>query len=125
MIAAGKDTTKVQSVSRLDKIVEIEPVGFDDATVVREWWFFDHFVQDFDPSKNNYGVITEHLESIDINYDNYDAVIWAHVNAIDYNAELDMVIITAKNLIELYVIDHTTTMKEVAGHTGGNYNIRR
>jgi hypothetical protein len=46
---------------------------------------------------------------------------WAHVNALAYNAELDQVMFTSYGLGEFYIIDHSTTTAEAAGHTGGRY----
>jgi hypothetical protein len=44
---------------------------------------------------------------------------WLHINAIDYNAELDQIVISSPHLSEIYVIDHSTTIGEAAGHKGG------
>ncbi len=47
---------------------------------------------------------------------------WNHVNGIDYNAGLDQVMLSIRNNSELFVIDHSTTTAQAAGHTGGRYN---
>lgn len=44
---------------------------------------------------------------------------WTHVNAVDYNPELDQIILSTPEFGELWVIDHGTTTAEAAGHTGG------
>ncbi len=44
---------------------------------------------------------------------------WTHVNSIDYNAELDQIVISVHEFSEIWVIDHSTTKAEAAGHTGG------
>jgi hypothetical protein len=44
---------------------------------------------------------------------------WNHVNAIDYNAELDQIVVSIHEFSEIWVIDHSTTKEEAAGHTGG------
>jgi len=78
-------------------------------------------VQDFDPTKANYGVVAEHPELLDLNYANSQQTKdWMHVNGIDYNEALDQIVISSHFLNELYVIDHSTTTEEAAGHTGGN-----
>ena len=45
---------------------------------------------------------------------------WTHINSVDYNEEFDQIILSSRNLNEIYVIDHSTTTEEASGHTGGN-----
>jgi hypothetical protein len=42
-----------------------------------------------------------------------------HCNTVDYNEERDEIVLTSHNLHEIYVVDHSTTTAEAAGHTGG------
>lgn len=117
-IAAG---SRYSHVMWPDKIVEIMPAGAGSGTVVWEWHAWDHLVQDYDPSKANYGVVADHPELLDINYGNSPQTTdWMHVNGLDYNEALDQIVFSAHNMNELYVIDHSTTTAEAAGHTGGN-----
>ena len=44
---------------------------------------------------------------------------WTHVNAVAYNAALDEVLVSSRNLSEIWILDHATTTEEAAGHTGG------
>ena len=44
---------------------------------------------------------------------------WLHTNAIDYNRELDQVLLTVRHFNEIWVIDHSTTTEEAAGSAGG------
>jgi len=44
---------------------------------------------------------------------------WLHTNSIDYDAELDQIVLSVRNLGEVWVIDHGTTTEEAAGHSGG------
>ena len=44
---------------------------------------------------------------------------WNHVNAIAYNAELDQILLSPRLFNEIWVIDHSTTTSEAAGHMGG------
>ena len=87
---------------------------------------WDHLIQDTDPELPNYGVIAEHPELININYanvgsgGNHPNGDWMHLNAIDYNAELDKNIFSSQRLNEFYIIDHSTTTEEAEGHAGGN-----
>lgn len=102
-----------------DHILEIKPVGFSEGEIVWEWHVWDHLIQDFDSTKNNYGVVEDHPELIDVNYGTRDAD-WNHINAIDYNVQLDQILLSVHNFNEIWVIDHSTTTEEAAGHTGGN-----
>jgi hypothetical protein len=101
-----------------DEIIEYDPIG---NAVVWEWHFWDHLIQDVDPSKPNYGVVAEHPELLDINLGTVQGGDWMHCNTVDYNAERDEIVVTSHNLHEIYVIDHSTTTAEAAGHTGGRH----
>jgi len=104
-----------------DMIMEVQPFGATGGSIVWEWHAWDHLVQDYDATKNNYGVVADHPELIDLNYNNTQQTKdWMHVNGIDYNEQLDQVVISSHFLNELYVIDHSTTTEEAAGHSGGN-----
>lgn len=101
-------------------IFEIEPEGATGGNIIWEWHLWDHLIQDVDPSKDNYGVVGDHPELLDINLGTVTMGDWVHANAVDYNPELDQIAFTSHYLDELYVIDHSTTTAEAAGHTGGN-----
>ncbi len=109
----------------VDYLVEVQPAS---GEVVWEWSVWDHLVQDFDPRKPNYGAITEHPELIDINFilsplvrDEYRRPTdWTHINGIDYHPVLDQIMLSPKHYGELWIIDHSTTKEEAAGHHGGN-----
>jgi hypothetical protein len=103
-----------------DHVIEVEPIGSSGSNIVWEWHAWDHLIQDFDPSKNNYGVVGDHPELIDINYGSGIFSDWLHTNSVDYNEELDQIILSVHNFDEIWVIDHSTTTEEAAGHTGGN-----
>ena len=85
-IQAGRDPSKlVDNELWPDKIIEIEIVGDSEANIVWEWRFFDHVVQDIDPSKDNYGVISENPGKININLDEQDGIAdWLHCNSLSY-----------------------------------------
>ena len=80
---------------------------------------WDHLIQDFDPSKANYGDVEDHPELVDINFGSYSSD-WLHSNSIDYNEEFDQILLSVHNFHEIWIIDHSTTTEEAAGHTGGN-----
>jgi hypothetical protein len=103
-----------------DHIIEVKKIGPTSGIIVWEWHVWDHLVQDYDSSKDNYGIVKEHPELIDINYGASGSSDWLHSNSIDYNEEFDQIIISVRNFNEIWVIDHSTTKEEAAGHTGGN-----
>jgi hypothetical protein len=90
-------------------------------------WDLEHrFIQYVDPNKPNYMPIAEHPERLNINVPVSSGpgpgggIDWFHENGIDYNPELDQIVFCARYLNEIFVIDHSTTTEEAAGHTGGN-----
>ena len=102
-----------------DKIVEVQPTGATTGTVVWEWHAWDHLVQNTNPSAANYQTsIVNHPELLNINYNAQKD--WMHMNGVNYNPVLDQITFSSHYLNEVYVIDHSTTMAEAAGHTGGN-----
>lgn len=103
-----------------DHIIEVEPTGTSGGNIVWEWHVWDHLIQDYDPSKDNYGSIEDHPELIDINFGPGIAD-WNHINSVDYNEELDQIMLSVRHFSELWIIDHSTTTEEAAGHTGGIY----
>ena len=108
-----------------DHIIEIEPLANNQANIVWQWNAWDHLIQDYDASVDNYGVVADHPELLDINFigatgNQAGRADWMHCNGIDYNAVLDQIVLSCKNMNEIYIIDHSTTTAEAAGHTGGN-----
>ena len=124
-ILAGRDPNLVGGSGILynEQILEIKPIGTNDYSIEWEWNFNDHLIQDYDDTKNNYGVIEEHPEKLDINFlnDRIPAENWLHVNSIQYDETLDQIVISSRNLSELFIIDHSTTTEEASGDTGGTY----
>ena len=111
-----------------EAIFEIEMIGTNDFSIVWEWHLWDHLIQDIDPNKPNYGVVSNHFELLDINYGSvgsFDGMCgpqadWIHFNSIDYNHELNQIVISSRYNNEIYIIDHSTTTEEAATHSGGN-----
>jgi len=121
-IAAGRDPDKIHgSLFTPDKIIEVQQTGPTSGEVVWEWHVWDHLIQDFDASKANYGVVGDHPELIDINFGDDFVGDWLHTNSVDYNPTFDQILIDVHNFNEVWVIDHSTTTEEAAGHTGGAY----
>jgi hypothetical protein len=121
-ILAGRNPALVTSSGLWpDHIIEVQLDGLNSGTIVWEWHVWDHLIQDYDSTKANYGVVTYHPELIDINYATCgDAADWNHTNGIDYNEEFNQIIVSVRTFSEMWVIDHSTTTEEAAGHTGGN-----
>ena len=109
-------------------ILELEPVPPNQANIVWEWHLWDHLIQDYNPSLPGYGVISEHPELMNINQGSVGGgggpggsnADWMHINAIDYNAELDQIAISSRHQNEIYIIDHSTTTAQASSHSGGN-----
>jgi hypothetical protein len=122
-IAAGRNQSNVWSDGLMpDHIIEVKPTGPTSGDIVWEWHVWDHLIQDYDPAKTNYGVVADHPELVDINYgvDLMSMIDWLHTNSVDYNEEFDQILLSVHNFNEIWVIDHSTTTEEAAGHTGGN-----
>lgn len=107
-------------------ILELEP---ESGEIVWEWHIWDHTVQDINSELSNFGIISEHPELFDINCGsvgnnaggpqgaNGD---WMHINAVDYNPILDQIVLSSRLQDEIFILDHSTTSEEAAGHIGGN-----
>jgi hypothetical protein len=124
-IAAGRDTAKLgQNKLWPEHLVEVDPTS---DSIVWEWHLWDHVIQDFDSTEENYGVVGDHPELVDLNFFLLSGVKgkadWVHANGLDYNEDFDQIIISAHNFGEAWVIDHSTTTQEAAGHTGGQHNM--
>lgn len=106
-----------------DGIIEVNPYTLE---VVWEWSPKHHLIQDFDPTKPNYGVVADHPGRMDINkfYEflspNFPAE-WAHTNAMDYHPEFEQIVISSNYLGEIWVLDHSTTPRESMSSEGGRY----
>ena len=118
-LAAGRKGSLSSFGVWADHLVEVQPTGGTNGTIVWEWHTWDHLIQDYDPTKANYGVVADHPELVDVNYPDNPFRDWQHSNAVDYNAELDQILLCVHDFGEIWVIDHSTTPAEAAGHTGG------
>lgn len=118
LAAAGGTNTALTSIWP-EKVIEVQPTGATTGNIVWEWHIWDHMVQNVNSSKANYQTsIVNHPELLNVNYKSTKD--WIHMNGIDYNPILDQIIVSSHNLNEWYIIDHSTTTAEAAGHTGGN-----
>jgi uncharacterized protein (TIGR03437 family) len=106
-----------------DSVVEIQPIYPNSGNIVWQWHLWDHLVQNYDSTKANYGDPTAHPELVNPNayYPQLIAAFWNHMNSIDYNADLDQIMLSVRGNSEMWIIDHSTTTSQAAGHTGGKY----
>jgi hypothetical protein len=128
-----------------DCVLEIEPQRPSGGRIVWEWHVWDHLIQDFDPERRNYGNVSEHAELVDIHGDRKPKPIddvalerlkalgyvsddtapshlgadFLHTNAVAYNPQFDQIVISVHKFNEIWILDHSTTTEEAAGHTGG------
>ncbi|HKK11385.1 MAG TPA: aryl-sulfate sulfotransferase, partial [Flavobacteriaceae bacterium] len=150
-IQAGRNPEATPKISGIwvSEIVEIQPIDKTHGKVVWEWHLWDHFIQDFDKTKDNYGDVAAHPELLDFNavdeklpepisQDSLDVLLKMHkvnrnttvdnegsdvfhLNAINYNADLDQIAFSSYTLNEIFIIDHSTTTEEASGHSGGRW----
>lgn len=121
-VAAGRDPEILGSRGTLwiDHLIEVDA---NTNAIVWEWHLYDHVIQDHSPDKDNYGVVANHSELVDINYTGGSDLFYdfTHVNAVDYHPEWDQIILSSRRFSEIWIIDHSTTTAEAAGHTAGRY----
>jgi Spy/CpxP family protein refolding chaperone len=147
-IAAGRRPEFVTDHLQPDCLLEVKPTGKTTGEVVWEWHIWDHLIQDADATKANHGDVAAHPELIDVNFgeglvaamvtkkDDLDKLKgigyvaagpgnrrvnpdWTHINAVAYNPDLDQIMVSIHAFSEFWIIDHSTTKAEAAGHTGG------
>jgi hypothetical protein len=143
-LAAGMAPEKIpQAGVWPDMIIEIEPTPTG-GNIVWQWHAWDHMIQDRDPQLPNYGTLTENPHRIDINagpeLPEVDEQTLAHEkatnqapgtatihdrgcdmhhsNAIVYNAELDQIAISVRELSEIWIIDHAPATEQASGPAG-------
>lgn len=125
-IAAGRNPGSFDtSFVWTEKIVQVMPSGATTGDIIWEWDAWDHLIQEYDSEKANYGVIADHPELLDINYLGWGGSDddWMHGNSVSYNADLDQVIMSCRHMHQFFVIDHSTTTQEAAGHSGGDQGM--
>ena len=131
VLAAGFQTNSQTQISVTtnggfllpDAVIEVQPAaknGTTNGTIVWQWHVWDHLVQSNDVTKANYGVPSNHIELINANSGPLQQF-WNHFNGMDYNPQLDQILISSRNQCEIWVIDHSTTTAQAAGHAGGRY----
>jgi hypothetical protein len=111
--AAGFDPNQLQEDYLVpDAVVEIEPTPPRGGRIVWEWHVWDHLVRGADPAA--------HPELVDPRGTGRNIrPFWNHMNSLDYNPALDQIVLSVRGNNEIWIIDHSTTKAEAAGHTGG------
>ncbi|MCB9262468.1 MAG: aryl-sulfate sulfotransferase [Flavobacteriales bacterium] len=124
-VNAGRDPQHVDPEQPIwtESIWEIVPLKDSGYQIVWRWDAMNHLVQDYDDAKANFGIISQYPERLNFN-SNYvtDNKDWLHFNSIDYNADLDQIMISCHAFSEIYIIDHSTTDQQSGGHFGGQQN---
>ena len=117
-IAAGRDSMNLPDNALWPEyVLELHP---ESGEIVWEWHAWDHLIQDYDETKANFGVVGDNPELIDVNYDTHDGdADWLHANAIDYHPEFNQIMLSIPYFDEIWVIDHSTSIEDAAGSTGG------
>lgn len=123
-----------------EHIIEVKPVRPEGGEIVWEWHLWDHLIQDFDETKDNYGDVAAHPELVELDppgtwkdrkpADEEEAKTnsgagtadWLHVNAIAYDRQNDLIALSALRNNEVWILDHGTTTEEAKGHGGGRYD---
>jgi len=123
-IQAGRDPSLLADNELYnEQILEVQPTGLNTGNIVWEWNVWDHLIQDFDNTKDNYGVVSDNPQLLNINYLGISSAgNWMHCNSIQYDENLDVIVLSSRQLNEIYIIDHSTTSSEAASHLGGSHN---
>ncbi len=108
-IAAGRNPAYVSPKGLwAEELIELKPIGADSAQVVWKWAVWDHLIQDYDSTKQNYGIVANNPDRINLNYDKANTQGWVHINSVDYNAELNQVMVSSRVFGEVWIINHDT-----------------
>jgi len=104
-----------------EHLVEIRPLRPKGGEIVWEWHLWDHLIQDRDPRLRSFGKVEEHPELVNINGDSGHRreSDWNHANSVSFNPGLDQIALSVLRFSEIWIIDHSTTTEEAAGHSGG------
>ena len=108
-LQAGRDSTLVPEDGLWSEMVlELSPDGNGSADIVWEWHAWDHLVQDLDPAKDNFGVVSDSPNKIDVNYGTPSSQPsdWLHINAIDYNPYFEHLLLSVPTFDELWIVDY-------------------
>jgi hypothetical protein len=117
MIRVGVDTMLLPRRTNTilaEKIIEIKRKYPSGGDIVWQWRMFDHVVPKESaaahPEKISGGIVPALWSGQ-----------WVHLNGLDFCAKTNLIVFSSRVFSELFVIDHSTTMAEAAGCTGGTY----
>jgi hypothetical protein len=99
-----------------ERIVEIDPKAAGGPKIVWQWKIHDHVIPDAQAADH------PELISGSIVKQCWNNNQWVHLNGLDYDAKNDLILFSSRIFSECYIIDHSTTIQEAAGHTGGMRN---
>ncbi len=104
-----------------EKIIEVHQTGPTTGIIVWEWNLWDHLCQNYSSSKDNYVTsIINNPQLLNINYTGGTLPDKWHMNGLDYNEDLDQIVLSMHYMNSVFVIDHSTTTAQAASHAGGN-----
>lgn len=110
----------VQNPNQVDVVIEIDRESGDN---IWEWNITDHMIQERDETVDNYGSVIENPQLLNI--DALGTFDWTvnesfMINSMDYNPQLDQIVLSIRKMSEFVIIDHSTPAELVSGSTGGN-----
>ncbi|MCL6264945.1 aryl-sulfate sulfotransferase [Flagellimonas myxillae] len=103
-----------------EAIIEVNPAT---DQIVWEWHAWDHIIQDHDDTKENFGVIADNPNRINLNYVTDKEGDIMHANGLEYDENNDLIFLSVNFYHEVWVIDHSTSTEEAASNSGGNYGL--
>jgi hypothetical protein len=121
-IQAGRNPANVDQSIWSEKIMEIRPIGEDSAELVWEWYLWDHLIQNYDDTKDNFGNPNANKGKMNINNVGLVAKSWMHFNSIQYNPRLEQILFSSPSANEIFIIDNSTTSDQAATNSGGRWH---
>ncbi len=108
VLAAGRLPERLtENALWSERVVEVKPTGPTSGEIVWSWSTMDHLIQDVDSTKPNYGIVEDHPERVNIN-SGHTRADWLHANSVRYNAKRDEVMISVRDLGEIWIISKKT-----------------